>query len=281
MTLTDRYREAANRHLDQLAPTADLAIMVTAMRALLDDLAEALDTAEPDTAFDHSTDARHAQTGHAARAMKATAKVLAAVKTTSPAVKPHDNLNRQRESISFGKIRRLVGQGNQSAQQRSKSAPKPEITVDRARVQRALLAAFEELDRLLAKAAPPPPERLPLGWSDDRQLLDVTHGLLTAQLGDDAELVMAKVEQWRRACEDHGINAVSWDGTNNIHFDFEPYADGDRSDPLTVKPALIDSEGRTLRRGLVYQTAFVSEPDPPTLAEGVITTTDDDTQEIG
>src|SRR5262249_42169979 len=122
-------------------------------------------------------------------------------------------------------------------------------------------AALEAADRALAAAAPPPPVRVPVPWSDDRELMDLVQDLLAAGVEGDGELALRHIARLRAdLLLRHRIEAVDVDGAREGLFSF-PQDTGPRdtaqpsAEPVTVRPALLGDGGRVLRRGEVRYRA--------------------------
>jgi hypothetical protein len=135
-----------------------------------------------------------------------------------------------------------------------------------------LQAVFEAADRVLAAAEPPPAERVVQPWADDKELVDLFHDLLTADLEDDGELALHHVTRLRKELVlRHGIRRVLFDGSNEEYFAFTagPGAGGN----TTIRPALVTDDGRILRRGEVRgsgRAADVPDPTVPDVSEAPV-----------
>lgn len=128
-----------------------------------------------------------------------------------------------------------------------------------------LQAVFEAADRLLAAAVPPPPREVVRAWADDKDLVDLFHDLLTADLAEDGELALRHCAQLRHDLRlRYGIRRVLFDGSNEEYFAFSAGEGG-----TTIRPALVTEEGRILRRGEVRGTGAVPVSGAPVRASVV------------
>jgi hypothetical protein len=122
-------------------------------------------------------------------------------------------------------------------------------------------AAFEAVDRLLAAAQPPPPERVEVPWADDHDLMNLMHELFSAETENDGELALRRIAHLKSDLSTrHGIDVVLFDGTNDALFSFGRNLDPADPRYTTVRPALVTAD-RTLRRGEVRGP--VRPPVPP------------------
>lgn len=124
-----------------------------------------------------------------------------------------------------------------------------------------LQAAAEAADRLLAEAEPPAPERVPLRWSEDRDVLNLLRDLLSAHAERDGELALRHIDRLRKDLAlRHDIEVVDFDGTNDALFTFVAHPDPGERDFVTSRPALVAADGRVLRPGEVRGPARTPAP---------------------
>lgn len=147
--------------------------------------------------------------------------------------------------------------------------PPPRPVVHTASLLDSVQAAAEAADRLLAEAAPPPAERVTRPWAEDRDLVNLLRDLMTARQEQDPEYALRLLD---RLHEDlalhHGIDVVAYDGGNGALFAFGRHTDPDRTDVVTVRPALVGADGRVLRPGEVRRPADEAARDARTPPAG-------------
>ncbi|MEU7594883.1 hypothetical protein AB0B79_17885 [Streptomyces sp. NPDC039022] len=130
-----------------------------------------------------------------------------------------------------------------------------------------LHAALESADRLLAEAEPPPPEKVPLAWHEDDELVNLLRDLMAAHSEHDGELALRRIAGLRQELSlRHDIDVVDFDGTNEWLFTVGRQPGGPAGgDCRTVQPALVLKDGRILRRGEATMPVAVP-PEPPARA---------------
>ncbi|MEF3113589.1 hypothetical protein [Streptomyces chrestomyceticus] len=132
-----------------------------------------------------------------------------------------------------------------------------------------LHAALESADRLLAEAEPPPPEKVPIAWHEDGELVNLLRDLMAAHSENDGELALRRIARLRQELSlRHDIDVVDFDGTNEGLFtlDRQPGGGPAAGDCRTVQPALVLKGGRTLCRG--EATLSVAAPPAPSVQAG-------------
>lgn len=130
-----------------------------------------------------------------------------------------------------------------------------------------LHAALESADRLLTEAEPPPPEKVPVAWHEDGELVNLLRDLMAAHSENDGELALRRIAGLRRELPlRHDIDVIDFDGTNEWMFTLGRQPDGPAGgDFRTVQPALVLKDGRVLRRGEAT-TPVAAPPAPPAQA---------------
>ncbi|MBB5121037.1 hypothetical protein AF335_20220 [Streptomyces eurocidicus] len=137
----------------------------------------------------------------------------------------------------------------------------PRPTVHTPTLLDQLQAAAEAADRLLAEAEPPAPERVPLRWSEDRDVLNLLRDLLSAHAERDGELALRHIDRLRKDLVlRHDIAVVDFDGTNDALFSFVMHPDPGEGEFVTSRPALVAADGRVLRPGEVRGPARTQSP---------------------
>ncbi|MFE0045295.1 hypothetical protein [Streptomyces albireticuli] len=158
----------------------------------------------------------------------------------------------QRSSSPLTPLLRLLPLGLGDEDHREERTRPPRPTVHTPTLLDQLQAAAEAADRLLAEAEPPAPERVPLRWSEDRDVLDLLRDLLSAHAERDGELALRHIDRLRKDLAlRHDIAVVDFDGTNDSLFSFVVHPDPEERNFVTSRPALVAADGRVLRPGEV------------------------------
>jgi hypothetical protein len=112
-----------------------------------------------------------------------------------------------------------------------------------------LLAACEAIDTLLDLAEPPPPEKEPLPWADDQDLLKELHSLFTALATRNGESALQRLELLQRRLRTrNGIDVVLASEATAHLFKIYPGTDPDDQSYVTVAPAML-TRGRLWCKG--------------------------------
>ncbi|ARZ71966.1 hypothetical protein M1P56_13905 [Streptomyces sp. HU2014] len=167
----------------------------------------------------------------------------------------------QRPSSPLSPLLRLLPLGLGDEDRREERPRPPRPTVHTPTLLDQLQAAAEAADRLLAEAEPPAPERVPLRWSEDRDVLNLLRDLLSAHAERDGELALRHIDRLRKDLAlRHDIAVVDFDGTNDPLFSFVVHPDPEERNFVTSRPALVAADGRVLRPGEVRGPARTPFP---------------------
>lgn len=131
------------------------------------------------------------------------------------------------------------------------------IHVDRAALVRRLSQAVGALDKLVEDARRLRPSIASAGpVVEDPAFTELLQDLMEARETGDGEYAVRVLRSLRSTLERHGIQVVSFNGTNRQLFEFQPTLQGAGAGDQTLRPALVQ-EGRLLRRGLVAEAQHV------------------------
>ena len=118
-----------------------------------------------------------------------------------------------------------------------------------------LRETLKAVDTVLVEVAhAPQPVTSSLG--DDPAFLELFQELLYAASVDDGIFALKQLKPLVFLLEKHGIRVERFTAERAFLFDAVPSLDAKSREWLTLKPALVSKEGRTLRRGLATEPAF-------------------------
>lgn len=130
-------------------------------------------------------------------------------------------------------------------------APPTRMSVDVDRVIETVRNALESADRARKAAEPPEPEIVVRPWTEDGELVDLFHDLITAVHDRHEGFAIRRIEQLRdQLALRHDVLAVTLapDQGNAAYFTVVPHLDLAEREPRTTRPALVRA-GSLLRAG--------------------------------
>ncbi len=130
----------------------------------------------------------------------------------------------------------------------------PEVRINRNTLFSRVRETLKSVDAVLAEAAQPlSPPVSSLG--NDAAFLELFQELLYAASVEDGIFALKQLRPLIFLLEKHGIRVERFSAERAFLFDAVPSLDSKSRQWLTLKPALVDKEGKPLRRGLVTEPA--------------------------